>query len=177
MLKNNKGITLIALVITIIVLLILAGVSIAMLTGGNGLLTKATEAKVQNYRGEVADRINTALNACYAEILSNQYGVGENILKENKGSDILTQNGLDELNKDTENRIGEYKATTKDQEGICVSIWWAPDSKHADYGDGMEGTITKKEATSGKKGEIPYTVQPATVNMPAKATPSITEGA
>ena len=36
MLKNNKGITLIALVITIIVLLILAGVSIAMLTGNNG---------------------------------------------------------------------------------------------------------------------------------------------
>ena len=34
--KNNKGITLIALVVTIIVLLILAGVSIAMLTGNNG---------------------------------------------------------------------------------------------------------------------------------------------
>ena len=42
MLTNNKGITLIALVITIIVLLILAGVSIAMLTGDNGLLTKAS---------------------------------------------------------------------------------------------------------------------------------------
>ena len=44
-LKNDKGITLIALVITIIVLLILAGVSIAMLTGDNGLLTRAKEAK------------------------------------------------------------------------------------------------------------------------------------
>ena len=42
---SNKGITLIALVITIIVLLILAGVSIAMLTGENGVLTKATEAR------------------------------------------------------------------------------------------------------------------------------------
>ena len=39
-LKNKKGITLIALVITIVVLLILAGVSIATLTGPNGLLTK-----------------------------------------------------------------------------------------------------------------------------------------
>lgn len=37
--KNTKGITLIALVITIIVLLILAGGSIAMLTGENGILT------------------------------------------------------------------------------------------------------------------------------------------
>ena len=43
--KKNKGITLIALVITIIVLLILAGVSIAMLTGDNGILSQAQKAK------------------------------------------------------------------------------------------------------------------------------------
>ncbi len=43
--NQEKGITLIALVITIIVLLILAGVSIATLTGDNGILTKASEAK------------------------------------------------------------------------------------------------------------------------------------
>ena len=45
--KNTKGITLIALVITIIVLLILAGVSIAMLTGENGIMNNAKEAKTQ----------------------------------------------------------------------------------------------------------------------------------
>ena len=44
-LKERKGITLIALVITIIVLLILAGVSVAMLTGQNGILTQAQKAK------------------------------------------------------------------------------------------------------------------------------------
>ncbi len=43
--KNMKGITLIALVITIIVLLILSGVSIAMLTGQNGILTQAQKSK------------------------------------------------------------------------------------------------------------------------------------
>ena len=43
--KLNKGITIIALVITIIVLLILAGVSITMLTGENGILKKAKEAQ------------------------------------------------------------------------------------------------------------------------------------
>ena len=42
---KEKGITLIALVITIIVLLILAGVSISMLTGDNGILTQAQRAK------------------------------------------------------------------------------------------------------------------------------------
>ena len=43
---KQKGITLIALIITIIVLLILAGVTIATLTGENGLLTRANDAKV-----------------------------------------------------------------------------------------------------------------------------------
>ena len=54
--NTNKGITLIALVITIIVLLILAGVSIATLTGDNGLLNKAGEAKEQTEVAEVKDR-------------------------------------------------------------------------------------------------------------------------
>lgn len=42
---KNKGITLIALVITIIILLILAGITIATLTGQNGLLKNAKTAK------------------------------------------------------------------------------------------------------------------------------------
>ena len=45
--RKEKGITLIALVITIIVLLILAGVAIAMLSGENGILKKAAEAKTK----------------------------------------------------------------------------------------------------------------------------------
>ena len=43
--KKNQGITLIALVVTIIVLLILAGVSISMLTGENGIIKNAAKAK------------------------------------------------------------------------------------------------------------------------------------
>ena len=50
--KNIKGITLISLVVTIIVLLILAGVSILMLTGDNGILKKVTEAKESTTEGE-----------------------------------------------------------------------------------------------------------------------------
>ena len=44
-LRRNKGISLIALVVTIIVLLILAGISTSMLTGQNGILNRAAEAK------------------------------------------------------------------------------------------------------------------------------------
>ena len=55
--EKNRGITLIALVITIIVLLILAGVSIAMLTGDNGILTQANEAKVEMAIGTVKEQL------------------------------------------------------------------------------------------------------------------------
>lgn len=65
--ETNKGITLIALVITIIVLLILAGVSIATLTGNNGILTKATEAKDISKTAEEKEQIGLAYNAVLAE--------------------------------------------------------------------------------------------------------------
>ncbi len=57
---GEKGITLIALVITIIVLLILAGVSIAMLTGDNGILTQAQKAK--NETGAAAENEDKILS-------------------------------------------------------------------------------------------------------------------
>lgn len=59
--KNTKGITLIALVITIIVLLILAGVSIAMLTGENGILTQASNAKQATDEANEQEKINIAV--------------------------------------------------------------------------------------------------------------------
>lgn len=68
--KNNRGITLIALVITIIVLLILAGVSIAMLTGNNGILSQATNSVDATDRAEVVERINMELQAAYGEALT-----------------------------------------------------------------------------------------------------------
>ena len=70
MLKNNKGITLIALVVTIIVLLILAGVSIAMLTGDNGILKQSKKAKTDTANAEAVERINMELNAMKAKILA-----------------------------------------------------------------------------------------------------------
>ena len=63
MMKNQKGITLIALVVTIIVLLILAGVSIAMLTGDNGILTQANAATVTTIEGNVDEQVRMAVAA------------------------------------------------------------------------------------------------------------------
>lgn len=55
--RKEKAITLIALVITIIVLLILAGVTIAALSGDNGILTQAARSKIENVKGELKDKI------------------------------------------------------------------------------------------------------------------------
>ena len=83
--KTNKGITLIALVITIIVLLILAGVTIAMLTGNNGILTKATEAKQKTTEAAAKEKVQ-------AEVIGS-YGTDGNI-------------SIDELNKNLQNING-----------------------------------------------------------------------
>ena len=53
----EQGITLIALVITIIVLLILAGVSIATLTGDNGILKQANQAKENNNSAAAREKV------------------------------------------------------------------------------------------------------------------------
>ena len=74
MLRNNKGITLIALVITIIVLLILAGVSIAMLTGENGVLTQAKNARTDSEKAGISDKVNMAIQAAYTKHLSTTNG-------------------------------------------------------------------------------------------------------
>ena len=53
MMRNQKGITLVALVITIIVLLILAAVSISMVLGPNGILNQANQAKESTNKGDI----------------------------------------------------------------------------------------------------------------------------
>ena len=59
--RTNNGITLIALVITIIVLLILAGVTIVTLTGENGILTKTTEAKEKTGEANAEEQVKIAV--------------------------------------------------------------------------------------------------------------------
>ena len=85
--NNSNGITLIALVITIIVLLILAGISISMLSGDNGVLTKTTEAKIKTEKSQIIE--NAKL-----DILTQ--------ITENKGEDISNIQLATILNKQFE---------------------------------------------------------------------------
>ena len=64
---TNKGITLIALVITIIVVLILAGVAIATITGENGILTKAITAKKNTENASTREKIQIEVMGSYGE--------------------------------------------------------------------------------------------------------------
>lgn len=66
--RNQKGITLVALVVTIVVLLILAGTSIAMLSGDSGIITNAQKSAYANTEGEAMDKIKFAFNAVATEV-------------------------------------------------------------------------------------------------------------
>ena len=60
-LRKQYGITLIALIVTIIVLLILAGVVISTLTGENGMITKAAEAAFRNEMAAIREQVDLKL--------------------------------------------------------------------------------------------------------------------
>ena len=64
--KGQNAITLIALVVTIIVLLILAGIAISMLTGDNSILNKTAVAKMKNDETQIEERIRLAYHSALA---------------------------------------------------------------------------------------------------------------
>ena len=78
--RNTNGITLIALVITIIVLLILAAVTINALSGDNGILRRATEASKQNTIAQEKEAIGVAYSSCLSD--DNIGGVTSSQLQE-----------------------------------------------------------------------------------------------
>ena len=69
--KSENGVTLIALVVTIVVLLILAGTAIAMLSGDDGIMTNAQRSQAANTEGEIREKIKMAYNAVKTEISVN----------------------------------------------------------------------------------------------------------
>jgi len=145
--KSSKGITLIALVITIIVLLILAGVSIAMLTGDNGILTQATEAKKANTVGAEKEQIGLAMQS----------------LKMKKQADnVSTQVTPAELQKQLEDD-GAKNVTVEAGESGSLVVKYA-DSKN-EYTVEQNGEIAGNGQTPGTPdepgtgGDLPSTAE------------------
>ena len=108
--KSTKGITLISLVVTIIILLILAGVTIATLMGDNGLINKAKDAKIKTEIASIKEEIQTDILGKQAE---NNGNISDDSLKE-----ILENYGV---LSDEEKLTDKTLTTTKGSYEIKVS--------------------------------------------------------
>jgi type II secretory pathway pseudopilin PulG len=69
--KNQNGVTLIALAVTIIVMLILAGATMSMLTGNSGIMTNAKKSSAANEEADAYEKMGQAFNAIQLEAESN----------------------------------------------------------------------------------------------------------
>ena len=153
-LKIKKGITLIALVITIIVLLILAGVTIATLTGDNGILTKAQSAKEKNAQKTVEEQINLAVQASR---INEGLVIDKDILEQeltNNGIEI-TKSENDELpwtvKKDGYVYTISENGEVKEKEGIAITTGDIEILKGS-----TEGKKVSAQILSGETGTIKW---------------------
>ncbi len=163
MLKKNGGITLIALVITIIVLLILAGISIAMLSGDNGVLNRASQSSVKNQLGSfndavslfVSDKTTEYYEQAYVE--QNETTAAETLnkyLSEKVTADTLSA-GVDGLSKETNSesttkaKVEVKKNESEGSEALETITLTMKDSKHTytSVGTVTNGRVTWKITT------------------------------
>ena len=145
--KNAKGITLIALVITIIVLLILAGVAIATLTGDNGVLTKAESAKTSTEIAEVKEQAQLDIFNWQTDKIKN----GENASL----NDSIVKSIIEEANAGNTNKyyssIDDTKIYTKNGYEILISELYTKSGEGGNTGsvkvtlaDGSTVNLTKE---------------------------------
>jgi type II secretory pathway pseudopilin PulG len=120
-LRTKDGITLIALVITIIVLLILAGVTVAMVVGENGIISKAVESKEKTKEAGIIENITQAYASAQIDTLGEKVTVedmqkaldgvfGENVAEAIDNSDTLVVKIEEKYYEiDNEGNVGEGK--------------------------------------------------------------------
>lgn len=111
MLKNNKGVTLVSLVVTIIILLILAGISISSVVGDNGLLNKATTSKTATEKKEEEEQLQIMLN----NYVANELTIGKDLktyLEDKKNVGELAEvTEVTEVNKQIKVKVNTYAFT------------------------------------------------------------------
>ena len=104
--KSSKAITLIALVVTIVVLMILAGISIQMLKGDNGIVTKSNEAKLESRAGNVDEEVKMWKNNNKMIKTQNEVtGTSEALVSKEEMLEKLIQEGIvyeKEIDRDKE---------------------------------------------------------------------------
>ena len=178
--RNARGITLIALVITIIVLLILAGVTIAALSGDNGILKRATQAKTKTGKENAEEQIKLAIMTATTEGLGvpdkavlrselTKAGFvvktdgddlpwevvsGKNIFTINEDYTIDTISGIGLSKKEVKLLKGQTETITATlTEGVSGTITW--ESSNTNVATVANGTIT----ATGTSGEATITAK------------------
>ena len=147
--KNKGGITLIALVVTIIVLLILAGISVSMLTGQNGILNRAAEAKEKT---EVAQKEEQTKLAVMSSIGTDGL-INLNQLKaeiERQGGSIAgTTFPVAVTTGNISYQVDQYGNVTKETKNENIEENWTV----ADISNNNDDWYAYKDST-GKKSQV-----------------------
>ena len=143
-LQHNKGITLIALIVTIVVLLILAGVSIAVITGDNGVIKSANQAKTEQRGGTVEDRAAV----WKAGKATSEYTHRETKTEDEMLNDLINDKLLFEDEIDRENKkitIGSKEIDYSTGNGLEL-----------ESDKGKEELILEYEVSAGDTIQLPY---------------------
>ena len=145
--RSNKGITLVALVITIIVLLILAGVSISLVVGDNGVLTQAQSASKKTDIASADNAIQLTMNSLSTKFMGENWvnNVNAKFYSTVKWSDVNTElqkNGYKLVGVDDENvpAVGSYTPSSTFTDGNLgtasgSSVWLVYTDKNATASD------------------------------------------
>ena len=151
--KNQKGITLIALVVTIVVLLILAGTAIAMLQGDNGIITNAQKAQAANTEGDVRSRVEMAVNSAKTIALARSSTDPDYNAQDSDKEKEIVKNIISDLGLTVPEEISDSELVT-DEKGYTVGL-----ASHV-----LTITYEDSQFTTGKKvAEI--TLEPITAEI------------
>ena len=168
MLKNKKGITLIALVVTIVVLLILAGVSINLVLDNNGIIAKSKDAKNNAIESDEKEKVEMAYVSATLKKLGDTVTAEE--LQEELDSSVgtgktdVTTNGDDTLNvlfSDTEHnfnvdegKVEKAKPITNNYGADWEVAWTYTNgvwSNQINRGEKAEGDVVAKFYKTGNR--------------------------
>ena len=153
---NNKGITLVSLVITIIVMLILAGVGLSMVTGEGSVIDKAIEASEKQEIAGLTEELNLILNDYNMSSVIEEAKTGEqseaftNFLEELKNPPDGGEKVIDEYTY-----TGEYLISYKDKWFSVAKQGrsYAVTDNYSVVGDDAGNTIVIAPSTMGGKEE------------------------
>ena len=177
MVRNNKGITIITLIIIIIVLLILAGVTISSLTGDNGIITKAIEARDSTRGAEVKEYVELTALENETTKQSNKKSKNE-VIEELFNAGKLTEQEKEILEENNIIKIGNveidfslfelklvdmYEKALEDncsnEDGLCTNKEHLHIGDYVNYKNPTEGTYTIDSGVLGVNYKQTYDVK------------------